>query len=106
MGAKHLHRILPLKYASHREILTANGGLACEVFSGSIGVEGADELQRLIVRACNAHADLVALAAETRKILAAATMPSAKNDNETIIKLMELFDSPGARETLKSVGVV
>jgi hypothetical protein len=51
---------LPLKYSSHRQILDADGNLACEVFSGGPGIKAADELQELIVTACNAHDQMAA----------------------------------------------
>lgn len=49
----------PLAYSSHRQIVDADGNLAAQVCSGGIGIEAADQLQDLVVVACNAHARLV-----------------------------------------------
>lgn len=58
MGTKNIR--LPLAYSSHRQIVDAERNLVIEVFSGGAGIEGADELQALVVTACNTHDQLVA----------------------------------------------
>lgn len=85
MDAKHtVTPGLPLRHSSHRQIVSANGGLVCEVFSGSLGIEGADAMQELIVRACNAHDDLVN---------ALQFMLAYENDDEAAIsEIQEAFN--------------
>lgn len=51
---------LPLAYSSHRQIVDADGNLVLEVFSGGPGIAAADQLQALVVVACNAYAQMVA----------------------------------------------
>ena len=51
---------LPLAYSSHRQIVDAEGNLVLEVFSGGPGIEAADQLQDLVVLACNSYAHMVA----------------------------------------------
>jgi hypothetical protein len=50
---------LPLAYSSHRQIMDADRNLAIEVFSGGPGIEAADQLQELVVVACNSFALMV-----------------------------------------------
>jgi hypothetical protein len=50
---------LPLAYSSHRQIMDADRNLVIEVFSGGPSIEAADQLQELVVVACNSHAALV-----------------------------------------------
>lgn len=61
---------LPLAYSSHRQIVDAQGNLAAQVCSGGIGIEAADQLQELVVVACNSHALLVEALGEARELLA------------------------------------
>jgi hypothetical protein len=57
--SQSLRALLPLRRASHRAIELNTGAVICEVFSGAAGIEVADEIEALIVRAVNAHADMV-----------------------------------------------
>lgn len=51
--------LLPLRRDSHREIAASNQAVVCEIYSGFIGIDAANELERLIVTAVNAHEALV-----------------------------------------------
>lgn len=68
LGASTLK--LPLAYSSHRQIVDAEGNRAIEVFSGGPGTEAADQLQDLVVVACNAHAALISALKEATDALA------------------------------------
>jgi hypothetical protein len=50
---------LPLTYSSHRQIIDADRNLVIEVLSGGSGIDAADQLQDLVIVACNSHAALV-----------------------------------------------
>jgi hypothetical protein len=61
---------LPLAYSSHRLIVDADGNLAIEVFSGGPGIDAADQLQELVVVACNSHEQLVVALRKAEEALA------------------------------------
>jgi hypothetical protein len=50
---------LPLAFSSHRQIVDADGAVVIEVRSGGCGIAAADQLQELVVAACNAYAPLI-----------------------------------------------
>jgi hypothetical protein len=50
---------LPLAYSSHRQIIDADRNLVIEVFSGGPGIDAADQLQDLVVVACNSYSLMV-----------------------------------------------
>lgn len=46
---------LPFRRSTHRQILDAQDNVVCEIRSGGCGIAVADEIEQLIVTACNSH---------------------------------------------------
>jgi hypothetical protein len=67
--------LLPLRCADHRYIASTDDATVAEIYSGSIGISAANELEMLIVTAVNAHEALVA---------ALATMVAANATGEEV----------------------
>lgn len=88
---------LPLAYSSHRQIMDAERNLVLEVYSGGQGIKAADQLQDLVVVACNAHALLVEAAQAAKAIFEAQKWRPTSTDPESIAlrKLTEALAAAG-----------
>lgn len=88
---------LPLAYSSHRQIVDAAGNMAAQVCSGGIGIEAADQLQVLVVAACNSHALLVEAARAAKAVFEAQKWRPTSTDPESVAlrKLIEALAAAG-----------
>jgi hypothetical protein len=89
---------LPLAYSSQRQIVDADGNLAVQVCSGRIGIEAADQLQELVVVACNSHGLLVEAAQAAKSVFEAQKWRPTSTDPESVAlrKLTEALAAAGA----------
>lgn len=82
---------LPLAYSSHRQIMDADRNVVLEVFSGGPGIDAADQLQDLVVVACNSHGLLVAALERARE-----SMLRSYCDLPAIRQIQAALDAAGA----------
>ncbi|MGK5049478.1 hypothetical protein ACQ4WP_26820 [Janthinobacterium sp. GB4P2] len=75
-ASQTLADLLPLRSADHRFIVSADDVTVAEIFSGSIGISAANELQVRIVTAVNSHDLFVAAVAEFMGALGELDEPS------------------------------
>jgi hypothetical protein len=89
---------LPLAYSSHRQIVDAEGNLVIQVCSGGPGIEAADQLQDLVVVACNSFEKLLAAAKAAEAALARQKWIDTGTDPEAIAlrQLREAIAAAGA----------
>ena len=89
---------LPLDYSSHRQIVDAADNLAVQVCSGGIGIEAADQLQELVVVACNSHTLLVEAAQAAKAVFEQQKWRPTSTDPESVAlrKLTEALAAAGA----------
>lgn len=75
---------LPLAYSSHRQIVDADRNLVIQVRSGGAGIEAADQLQELVVVACNSFEKLLAAAKIAEAVLAGQRWLDTSGDPEAV----------------------
>jgi hypothetical protein len=99
MMTKHIK--LPLAYSSHRQILDADRNLVIEVLSGGPGIEAADELQQLVVKAVNSHEQLVEA---LKAVMESLRQPYDGGDGMPLLALVSINAQRKALAALAAVG--
>jgi len=86
---------LPLFYSSHRQIMDAERNVVMEVWSGGSGTAAADQLQDLVVVACNVHTKLVEAAQAALAVFEKQNWRPTSTDPESVA-LRKLIDALAA----------